>query len=140
MDNLDSATRSWNMAQIRSKNTAPEIAVRSLLHGLGYRFRLHRSDLPGIPDIVLPKLRLAILVHGCFWHRHEKCRFAYSPKTREDFWQTKFEANVTRDKKVVKELQQMGWRVIIVWECETNDMSRLANRLTPRLAKYNAFP
>ena len=90
MDTLSPERRSWNMSRIRSRDTKPEVVVRSLLHGMGYRFRLHRRDLPGRPDIVLPKYKIAVFVNGCFWHRHEGCRYAYSPKTRTDFWRAKF--------------------------------------------------
>ncbi len=108
------------MAAIKSKNTKPEIAVRKLLHSLGYRFRLHRKDLPGSPDIVLPKYKTVIFVHGCFWHRHENCKYATSPKTREEFWENKFNANIKRDLEVQKEIKNIGWKSIILWECEIN--------------------
>ena len=117
------------MSRIRSKDTNPEKRVRSFLHRAGYRFRLHRKDLPGTPDIVLPKYRKVIFVHGCFWHRHKGCKFAYSPKTRTDFWQKKFEENITRDQRNRDMLFQMGWKVEIVWECETKDESMLKNVL-----------
>ena len=123
------------MSRIRGKDTAPELIVRSLLHRLGYRFRLHRRDLPGHPDIVLPKYRAVIFVHGCYWHRHKGCRFAYTPKTRTDFWQRKFDENIERDRKAVKTLRQAGWRVLIVWECQTSNEQSLANHLMRFLAK-----
>ena len=106
------------MAAIKSKNTKPEIAVRKLLHSLGYRFRLHRKDLPGSPDIVLPKYKTVIFVHGCFWHRHEGCKYATNPKTRESFWNKKFEDNKKRDICNQVNLLSMGWKYIIVWECQ----------------------
>jgi DNA mismatch endonuclease (patch repair protein) len=124
-----SAQRRANMAAISSKNTKPEIAVRKILHGLGYRFRLHAPSLPGKPDIVLPGRKTIIFVHGCFWHRHPKCRFAYSPKTRVEFWENKFRNNVLRDKQVRKLLQKLGWDVQIVWECQTRDSDKLRKRL-----------
>jgi DNA mismatch endonuclease (patch repair protein) len=117
------------MARIGQRDTAPEIAVRRLLHRLGIRFRLHRRDLPGTPDIVLPGRRIAVLVHGCFWHRHAGCRFAYNPKSRVDFWQAKFDRNVARDSEVRKALSDLGWRVHVVWECETGDLAALQKRL-----------
>jgi DNA mismatch endonuclease (patch repair protein) len=117
------------MSRIPSKDTSPERRVRSFLHLAGYRFRLHRKDLPGTPDIVLPKYRKVIFVHGCFWHRHEGCKFTYTPKTRIDFWQKKFEENIKRDQKNRDMLLQMGWKVEIVWECETKDESTLKNVL-----------
>lgn len=121
--------RSANMARIGQQDTAPELAVRRSLHSLGYRFRLHRRDLPGKPDITLPRHRLAVLVHGCFWHRHPGCRYAYTPKTRVGFWTHKFDQNVARDKRVDRELLALGWTVLTVWECETFDSSALTQRL-----------
>ena len=132
MDTLSKEKRSWNMSRIKGKNTRPEILVRSLLHRLGYRFRLHRKNLPGKPDIVLPKYKTVIFVHGCFWHRHENCKYAYSPKSRVDFWKEKFAGTVKRDKQHIKQLNEMGWRVEVIWECETNDQ----NRLKEKFSKY----
>ena len=109
--------RSRLMAGIRGKDTAVELAVRRQLHALGLRFRLHGRDLPGRPDIVLPRFRVAVFVHGCFWHRHHGCRYAATPRTRADFWQRKFDANVRRDAAAVQGLIQAGWRVAILWEC-----------------------
>jgi DNA mismatch endonuclease (patch repair protein) len=117
------------MSRIRGRNTKPELAVRSLLHRLGYRFRLHVRDLPGRPDIVLSRHRLVVLVHGCFWHRHSGCRFGYAPKTRVDFWRKKFEGNIRRDREVQLALKKIGWRVMVVWECEVKDVRRLNRRL-----------
>ncbi|HEY6141236.1 MAG TPA: DNA mismatch endonuclease Vsr [Thermoanaerobaculia bacterium] len=109
-------TRTRNMAAIRSRNTKPEIAVRRMLHAMGFRFRL-RSRLPGRPDIILPRHRRIIFVHGCFWHLHS-CRFGQvTPATRSDFWAQKRAANVARDKKVLQQLRQEGWRVLVIWEC-----------------------
>ena len=122
MDRISGEHRSWNMSRIKSGNTKPEIIVRSLLHKLGYRFRLHRKDLPGKPDIVLPRYKSVIFVHGCFWHRHKGCKNATSPKTKIIFWREKFKANVERDRKVQKELNSMGWSIQIIWECETSDI------------------
>lgn len=107
------------MSRIQNRDTKPELIVRSLLHRKGYRFRLHRKDLPGKPDIVLPCFNTILFVHGCFWHRHEGCRFAYNPKTRVDFWQNKFNQNIKRDQKVQNELLNLGWQVYVIWECET---------------------
>ena len=120
-----SEQRSRNMSAIKSKNTKPEIAVRKVLHSMGYRFRLHGKDLPGSPDIVLPKYRTVIFVHGCFWHRHENCKYATTPKTREEFWESKFKENVIRDKSNQKKLSAIGWKIIIVWECEIKDKNLL---------------
>jgi len=124
-----SEQRSRNMSAIKSKNTKPEIAVRKLLHSMGYRFRLHRKDLPGSPDIVLPKYKTVIFVHGCFWHRHENCKYASTPKTREEFWEAKFRENINRDKLNQENLSSKGWKIIIVWECEIKDKDFDLNRL-----------
>lgn len=126
--NVD-ARRSWNMSRIRSRDTKPELAVRSALHSLGYRFRLHRKDLPGRPDIVLPKYRTVVLVHGCFWHRHPGCKYTYNPKSRVEFWQKKFNQNVARDHAVDSALKMAGWNVLVVWECETRDLKALRDHL-----------
>ena len=133
MDRLSKERRSWNMSRIRGKDTKPERLVRSLLHRMGYRFRLHRKDLPGRPDIVLPKYRTVIFVHGCFWHRHTGCRYAYTPKSRIDFWKRKFRDNVRRDRRSCRELEATGWTVVVVWECGTADMDALADRLAAEL-------
>ena len=119
MDNLSKSRRSWNMSQIKNMNTKPELTVRSALHRKSYRFRLHRKDLPGKPDIVLPKYKIVIFIHGCFWHRHKCCKYAYTPKTRTDFWQQKFINNIERDKRKSKQLENLGWKVFVIWECET---------------------
>ena len=113
--------RSKNMAAIKSKNTNPEIKVRKLLHSLGYRFRLHKKELPGSPDIVLKKYKTVVFVHGCFWHRHKECKYASNPKTREEFWNKKFLSNIERDIKVRERIKAAGWKSIVVWECELKD-------------------
>ncbi|WP_422822635.1 very short patch repair endonuclease [Vreelandella malpeensis] len=105
------------MRSIKGRDTRPEIMLRKYLHACGYRFRLHRKDLPGSPDLVLPRHDLAIFVHGCFWHRHAGCFYTTMPGSRVAFWQAKFEANIHRDQKAYKNLQQMGWRILVVWEC-----------------------
>lgn len=120
-DIVEPRTRSRMMAGIGGKNTQPELRVRGYLHGAGLRFSLHRRDLPGQPDIVLPAFGAVVLVHGCFWHRHPRCRFATTPTTRRAFWEQKFRANVTRDVRVSERLIQAGWRVFTIWECETRD-------------------
>ena len=124
-----SEQRSRNMSAIKSKNTKPEIKVRKVLHSMGYRFRLHRKDLPGSPDIVLPKYKTVIFVHGCFWHRHENCKYASTPKTRQEFWEAKFQENINRDKLNQENLSSKGWKIIIVWECEIKDKDFDLNRL-----------
>lgn len=107
------------MSRIKNRDTKPELIVRSLLHRKGYRFRLHRKDLPGKPDIVLPRFKKIIFVHGCFWHRHKGCRYSYKPKSRINFWQEKFSQNVKRDQEVHDALLKLGWEVHVIWECET---------------------
>jgi DNA mismatch endonuclease (patch repair protein) len=138
VDTLTKEHRSWNMSRIKSRDTNPEKTVRSLLHNLGFRFRIHRKDLPGKPDIVLPRYKTVIFVHGCFWHRHKGCKYAYTPKSRIDFWQKKFAENQQRDKRAKQKLQKLGWRVVTVWECETKHMQILTRRIKRLLPdKYN---
>lgn len=120
-DRLTIEKRSWNMSQIHSKNTKPELKVRSVLHRLGYRFRIHKRDLPGKPDIVLSKYKKVVFVHGCFWHRHDNCVNASRPKTNSEYWEKKIETNIKRDKEHEEELINSGWEVIIIWECEIED-------------------
>ncbi|WP_226477455.1 very short patch repair endonuclease [Pseudomonas sp. MWU16-30323] len=117
--------RSRNMSKIKGKNTKPEMTVRSMCHELGFRYRLHRKDLPGTPDLVFPKHRLCLFVHGCFWHRHPGCKYAYTPKSRLDFWLPKLAKNVERDMKAKRALEVSGWRVSIIWECQTKNRDTL---------------
>ena len=128
-DILTPEKRSENMSRIRSRDTSIELNVRRLLYSIGYRYRVNRKDLPGKPDIVIEKYKLVIQVHGCYWHRHQGCKLAYNPKSRVDFWQNKFSENVTRDKKVEKALASLGYRVYIIWECETKIEDNLKNIL-----------
>jgi len=127
--------RSEIMSHIQGCNTGPERNVRKILHKMGYRFRLHRSDLPGKPDIVLPKYRTVIMVHGCFWHRHKGCRYAYTPKSRVEFWAKKFESNMSRDRIVKKKLQSIGWHIITVWQCEIRSPMLLGEKLDTMLKR-----
>ncbi|MDB5694301.1 MAG: vsr [Alphaproteobacteria bacterium] len=124
-----STARRALMGRVRGKDSKPELAVRRVAHALGYRFRLHRRDLPGTPDLVFPRTKKVIFVHGCFWHRHEDCRGTTTPKTRAEYWKQKFVENVARDAAQVNELKHLGWDVLIVWECETRDKVRLRERL-----------
>ncbi len=124
-----SEQRSRNMSAIKSKNTKPEIKVRKILHSMGYRFRLHSKGLPGSPDIVLPKYKTVIFVHGCFWHRHENCKYASTPKTRQEFWENKFNANKIRDQKILKEIKSLGWKFIIIWECEARNIQSIEEKI-----------
>jgi DNA mismatch endonuclease, patch repair protein len=130
-DTLTRERRSWNMSRIHGKDTDPEKRVRSALHHAGYRFRLHSKALPGHPDIVLPKYRTVVFVHGCFWHRHTGCSYAYTPKSRVAFWENKFRANVERDRRTARSLRAIGWRVITVWECQVSAHHRWLRRLPP---------
>jgi DNA mismatch endonuclease (patch repair protein) len=129
MDKVSPEKRSWTMAQVKGRNTRPEKVVRSLLHHMGYRFRLQRTDLAGKPDIVLPKHQTAIFVHGCFWHRHPDCKRASTPVTNTAYWDRKFERNVTRDARNKKTLESDGWRVLVIWECELKNLAALQARL-----------
>ena len=129
MDTLSIAGRAENMRRIRSRDTKPELVVRSLAHRLGYRFRLHRRDLPGCPDIVFPSLRKVIFVHGCFWHHHSRCIDGHSPKSRKSYWVPKLARNKQRDKRNRAKLRGHGWRSLVVWECETVDHEPLRQRL-----------
>jgi len=135
MDVFSPAKRSAVMSRIRGKNTKPEMVVRKLAHALGYRFRLHRRDLPGVPDLVFPRLKKVVFVHGCFWHQHSGCRYAYRPKSHVEFWQKKFLTNVTRDRVARADLTKLGWQVNVIWECQTLDLRRLERRLTAFLEK-----
>lgn len=121
--------RSANMAKVRGKNTKPEMTVRRAAHALGLRFRLHRRDLAGTPDLIFPKRKIALFVHGCFWHRHDGCSKASTPKTRAAFWQAKFDRNTARDGRTVDALQAAGWTVATVWECETRAPAALIRQL-----------
>ena len=118
MDIVDTKTRSRMMSNIREKDTRPELALRRALHARGFRYRLHVRDLPGKPDIVFPKFRAVIFVNGCFWHRHPGCSKATTPATRVEFWKEKFRANVSRDRRNSERLENLGWRVRTIWECE----------------------
>jgi DNA mismatch endonuclease (patch repair protein) len=129
MDTLTPEQRSDRMRRVRQRGTGPELAVRRALHAMGLRFRLHRRDLPGRPDIVLPGRRAAIFVHGCFWHRHPGCSRTTTPKTRADYWLAKFAENEARDAKAIVTLAADGWRVQVVWECETLRPEVLARSL-----------
>ena len=126
VDFLSPSERSERMSRIRSSNTAPEVALRRAMHALGFRFRLHSKGLPGKPDIVLPRYKTVIFVHGCFWHRHRGCKVATTPKTNTEFWVEKFDRNVVRDARTREQLERLGWRVIVVWECELRSANQVA--------------
>ena len=128
-DHLSPSERSKNMAAISSKETKPELFVRKLIYTLGYRFRVNDKNLPGKPDIVFKGRQKAIFVHGCFWHRHNNCKYASSPKTNLSFWEEKFTKNINRDKKVKSNLRLMGWQVLVVWQCELKKPETLSKKL-----------
>lgn len=133
VDHISPARRSQNMRAVKAKNTSPEKRVRSVAHSLGLRFRLHRSDLPGSPDLLFPRRRTALFVHGCFWHRHEACPKATTPKTNTDYWNRKFKRNVERDRENEKKLEEYGWKVLIIWECETKTRESIEAFLTDKI-------
>ena len=128
-DRLTPKKRSWLMSRVGSKDTTPELIVRRLIHGIGYRYRLHCPDLPGKPDIVLPRHKKIVFVHGCFWHRHMGCRKAGVPKSRRAFWLDKFSKNTERDTENTRILKKLGWKVLVVWQCQTADRGKLEARL-----------
>lgn len=130
MDRFTPEKRSEVMSKVKGKNTTPELCVRKLLHQMGYRFRLHRKDLPGKPDIVLPKYRLCIFVNGCFWHQHSGCPRATIPVSNTDFWEAKLMRTRDRDRQKIDELSKLGWRTLVIWECETKNISQLRLTLT----------
>lgn len=136
-DDRSPAQRSWNMSRIRSRDTVPELKVRSLVHGAGYRYRLHVKDLPGRPDIVMPRYRTVIFVNGCFWHRHTNCRYATTPGTNTGYWQNKFDRTVARDNVAHETLRQDGWNVLVIWECQTRDTAGLTSLLSEMLPRRN---
>ena len=128
-DNLTAEQRRKNMSAIKSRHTKPEIIVRSMLHRLGFRFRLHNKKLPGKPDIILPKYKTVIFVHGCFWHQHKGCKRSTIPKSNTDYWIPKLTGNVKRDIQHKADLKKAGWNVAVVWECKTKDTEKLAKKL-----------
>jgi len=144
VDIVDSRTRSRMMAGIRGRNTKPELQVRRYLHSQGFRYRLHDGKLPGSPDIIMPKYKLLIFVHGCFWHRHQGCRYATDPAQNREKWEGKFRQNVERDHKQVKQLIDLGWRVLVIWECglrsPSSDLSWLPEHIKKGTGSYAEWP
>lgn len=130
-DTLTPTARSERMSRVRNRNTKPEMRVRRLVHGMGYRYRLHRSDLSGRPDLVFPSRRKIIFVHGCFWHRHPDpaCKLARMPRSRLDFWRPKLEGNQARDRVNEKKLHESGWKVFVIWECELGSQAKLETKI-----------
>ena len=133
MDKFSPEKRSWLMSRIKGKNTSPEIRVRSLLHRLGFRFRIQRKDLPGKPDIVLPKYRVIIFVHVCFLHHHQGCKSSHIPQSNLSYWENKRSRNVLLDIKNKQDLEQLGWKVIVIWECETKNIEKLAEEISEKI-------
>lgn len=129
-DRFTESKRSRIMSRVRSKNTTTEKLVRSILHKMGYRFRLHVKNLPGKPDIVLPRFRKIIFVNGCFWHGHPDCKRATRPATNVEFWNKKIDGNIERDNKISRDLMKLGWQVLVIWQCQTKDVKSLMQRLT----------
>lgn len=139
-DSLSPEKRSWNMSRIHSKDTSVEVKVRKYLFSKGFRYRKNVSALPGKPDIVLPKYRAVIFIHGCFWHRHQNCKRAATPKTHLDYWLPKFQRNIENDAQNYEELKQIGWKPIIVWECEINkDFENTMQKLVETITCQNMF-
>ncbi|KAF0807657.1 DNA mismatch endonuclease Vsr [Alcanivorax xiamenensis] len=137
-DTLSPKARSERMSRVKAKDTKPEMTLRRLVHGLGFRYRLHRRDLPGTPDLVFPGRRAVIFMHGCFWHRHPGCGLTRMPKSRVEFWRTKLEANRERDLRHQRALAEMGWRVLVVWECELRDLDAVASKVEAFLTQEEA--
>lgn len=135
VDHVNRTKRSLIMAAVHSEDTGPEMAVRRMVHALGFRYRLHVSKLPGRPDLVFPARQKIVFVHGCFWHRHNGCRYATSPKTNRGFWEAKFAENVGRDRRTRRALRSMGWEVLTVWQCELKRPEKLVERLNEFLSK-----
>ncbi len=134
-DTVTPEVRSWTMAQVKSKDTKPEMKVRRLLHGLGYRYRLHRADLPGRPDLVFPSRRKVVFVHGCFWHNHPDCERVRIPAANRDYWLSKLERNSSRDRRNAALLKEGGWEAQTVWECQLGDLQAVAERLVSFLGR-----
>lgn len=134
-DTLSKEKRSWNMSRIVSKNTKPELIVRSLLHKMGYRFRLHSNKIPGKPDIILSKYHTVIFVHGCFWHQHKNCKDGKIPKSNTVYWIEKLNKNIQRDKENIKAIKRMGWKFLVVWECQLENIDRIKSKFRNALIK-----
>lgn len=138
-DCYDTKTRRKVMQEIHSRHTRPEVRVRSILHRMGYRFRLHRRDIPGTPDIVLFRYRTVILVNGCFWHQHSGCKLARRPKSNQEFWNKKLEDNIARDARIIKKLRAYGWRVLVIWECQVNRKKKAPDFMRALMADIGLF-
>ena len=133
VDHISKERRSWLMSQVKQKNTGPEIRVRKTTYKLGIRYRLHSSQLPGKPDLVVGSRKTVIFVHGCFWHRHRGCKKSSDPKTRLEYWGNKFRENVQRDQSNYRKLRRIGWRSVVIWECQTKDLEKLSSIIERKL-------
>lgn len=140
VDTISASERSHVMSLVKGKNTRPEMVVRRMVHGAGFRYRLHGAKLPGKPDLVFSRKRKVIFVHGCFWHRHEGCALARIPKSNQEFWLTKLEGNKERDESNLRKLHEIGWETLVVWECELRDLGALEQRLRSFLADVTTAP
>jgi len=129
IDTLSKEERSERMAKIRSRDTKPELQVRKIIHGMGYRYRLHRRDLPGTPDIVFPSRKKVVFIHGCFWHRHTNCKIGHIPKTKQEFWIHKLEENAKRDQINIKKLKSLGWESLVIWECQIKHTDQIIEKI-----------
>lgn len=130
MDTITKQQRSINMSKIRSKNTSPEVIVRKILLGMGFRYRLHLASLPGKPDVILKKYKTAIFINGCFWHQHKNCKRSSIPKSNKDYWVPKLENNIQRQKENISQLKRLGWKPLIIWECEVKKIDELTQKLS----------
>lgn len=139
VDHISVERRSWLMSRVRATGTKPEVRVRKVAHKMGLRFRLHRYTLPGKPDLIFPRYSVALFVHGCFWHRHNSCKKASIPKSKVEYWLQKFDSNVRRDRMVRSELESLGWNVVVIWECETKELSRIEEILRDEVLRYRAL-
>lgn len=136
IDRVSPKKRSWMMGRVKNKNTAPEIKLRKLIFSMGFRYRLHCKDLPGRPDIVFLGRKKVIFVHGCFWHGHPNCKASKLPETRKEFWNTKINSNQERDRKNIKDLENLGWKVLVIWQCELNDILNITQKIRSFLTNY----
>jgi DNA mismatch endonuclease (patch repair protein) len=139
MDSLQKEKRSWNMSQIRSKDTGPELVFRKLIHRAGFRYRLYVKTLPGKPDLVLKKYKTVVFIHGWFWHKHENCRKGNKPKSNKEYWDAKLDRNVERDAENVRKLEEAGWNVLIIWECELKDLDCVLKKFLAFIASVGAW-
>jgi DNA mismatch endonuclease (patch repair protein) len=139
MDHLEKEKRSWNMSRIHSKDTGPEMVFRKLIHRAGFRYRLYVKELPGKPDLVLKKYKAVVFIHGCFWHKHENCRRGNKPKSNNEYWDAKLARNVERDTENVRLLEEAGWHVLVIWECELKDLDSVLKKFLVFIASVGEW-